>query len=171
MLRIGVSLHHQEDSEKEIEALRTARHSVGRPRKVFMKRSSMGSTVATPTSLHSPSPFNLSPCPLRITPLDSSDVNTVFTSRGGALYKLPTENRNFAVNSRSTYERYARQTRVSINASLEELGGDIDLQTWRQSCTSSRSPLSIVFKIGISGDSKLASSQGFEAYSAANISI
>lgn len=65
--------------------LSSARHSVGRPRKEFIKKSSIGSTVATPTSLHFPSSFSLLPLPLFIVPLDSSDVSTVFTRRGGAL--------------------------------------------------------------------------------------
>lgn len=69
----------------EITAFSSARHSVGRPRKEFIRKSSIGSTVATPTSLHFPSSSNLMPLPLFSVPFDSSDVNTVFTSKGGAL--------------------------------------------------------------------------------------
>lgn len=69
----------------EITAFNSARHSVGRPRKEFIKISSIGSTVATPTSLHFPSLSNLLPLPLLIVPFVSSDVNTVFTINGGAL--------------------------------------------------------------------------------------
>ncbi|PON69919.1 hypothetical protein PanWU01x14_083830 [Parasponia andersonii] len=76
---------NQEESGKEIMALRSARHSVGSPRKEFMKKSTMGPTVATPTSLHFPSLSNLSPLPLLIFPTDSSDVSTVSTTNGGAL--------------------------------------------------------------------------------------
>lgn len=99
----GISAAWFQSVDREITAFRSARHSVGRPRKVFMNKSSTGSTIATPTNLHLPSLSRLSPLPLLISPFDSSDVNTVFTSSGGALYMLPTENENFAVNSRSTY--------------------------------------------------------------------
>ena len=47
----------------EITAFNSARHSVGRPRKEFIKKSSIGSIVATPTSLHFPSLSNLLPLP------------------------------------------------------------------------------------------------------------
>ena len=89
--------------ENEMTAFKSARHSVGRLRNVSMKRSLMGSTVATPTSLHFPSPSILSPLPSLIFPFDSSDVNTVSTSSGRALYRLPTEKQNSAMNLRSTY--------------------------------------------------------------------
>lgn len=79
------ALMFQDESVKEIMALRLARHSVGSPRKEFIKKSSIGSTVATPTNLHFPSLSNLSPLPLLIFPTDSSDVNTVSTTNGGAL--------------------------------------------------------------------------------------
>lgn len=118
-----------------------------------MNKSSIGSTIATPTNLHFPSLSSLSPLPLLISPFDSSDDNTVFTSSGGALYMLPTENKNFAVNSRSTYKRnhmknyqiyqtvtlkYTTCNSLSelwsfypagflINASLKEFGYDINL--------------------------------------------
>ncbi|PON57834.1 hypothetical protein TorRG33x02_292880 [Trema orientale] len=81
----ALTIKVHEESDKEIMALRSARHSVGSPRKEFMKKSSMGSTVATPTNLHFPSLSNLSPLPLLIFPTDSSDVNTVSTTNGGAL--------------------------------------------------------------------------------------
>lgn len=86
----------------EITAFRLARHSVGRPRNVFIRKSSIGSTVATPTNLHLPSLSNLFPLPLLIVPFDSSDVKTVLTSSGGGLYILPAENQKLAKNSRST---------------------------------------------------------------------
>lgn len=69
----------------EITAFNSARHSVGRPRKEFIKKSSIGSTVATPINMHFPSSSNLLPLPLFIVPFVSSDVNIVFTNSGGAL--------------------------------------------------------------------------------------
>lgn len=84
--------------EMEMLALRSAMHSVGRPRKEFMNTSFTGSTVAIPTSLHFPSPSILSPLPLFISPFDSSVVNVVSTNNGGALYILPTEKQNSALN-------------------------------------------------------------------------
>lgn len=71
--------------ENEIVAFKLARHSVGRLRNESMKKSLIGSTVATPTRLHLPSLFNFSPLPLLIFPFDSSDVKTVCTVNGGAL--------------------------------------------------------------------------------------
>lgn len=97
----GGDYYHCVD-ENEMTAFKSARHSVGRLRNVSMKRSLMGSTVATPTSLHFPSSSILSPLPSLISPFDSSDVNTVSTSSGRALYTLPTEKQNSAINLRST---------------------------------------------------------------------
>ncbi|GFP87685.1 hypothetical protein PHJA_000912200 [Phtheirospermum japonicum] len=85
-------------------AFKHARHSVGRLRNVSMKMSLIGSTLATPTSLHIPSLSTLSPLPPLISPFDSSDVNTVSTSSGRALYTLPIENKNLALNFNSTYK-------------------------------------------------------------------
>jgi hypothetical protein len=64
-----VVLKSYEELEREITAFRLARHSVGRPRKVFIRKSSIGSTVATPTNLQFPSLSNLFPLPLLIVPL------------------------------------------------------------------------------------------------------
>lgn len=69
----------------EISAFRMAMHSVGRLRKEFKRKSSIGSTVATPTSVQFPASSNLLPLPLFTVPFDSSDVKTVFTNSGGAL--------------------------------------------------------------------------------------
>lgn len=69
----------------EILALRSAMHSVGSPRKEFIRMSLIGLTKATPTSLHLPSPFILSPLPPLNFPVDSSDVSVVSTINGGAL--------------------------------------------------------------------------------------
>ncbi|KAL4300106.1 hypothetical protein AHAS_Ahas17G0167700 [Arachis hypogaea] len=71
--------------ETEITALRSARHSVGRARKKFMRESSIGSIFATPTSLQFPSSSNLFHFPLFMSPFDSSDLKDVFTISGGAL--------------------------------------------------------------------------------------
>ena len=70
---------------KEMVAFKMARHSVGRLRKVFMKASSIGSTIATPTNVHLPSLSILCPFPFLNCPSDSSVVRTVSTSNGGAL--------------------------------------------------------------------------------------
>lgn len=87
----------------EIVAFSSAMHSVGSPRKEFMRMSLIGSTIATPTSLHLPSSFNLAPLPPLNFPVDSSDVSVVSTINGGALYMLPTENQNLALNRISTF--------------------------------------------------------------------
>lgn len=71
--------------ERDMTALRLARHSVGSPRNEFIKKSSMGSTLATPTNLQFPASSNLSPRPPLAAPRDSSDVSTVSTISGGAL--------------------------------------------------------------------------------------
>nr|GMD50022.1 ABC transporter B family member 28-like protein [Ipomoea batatas] len=76
--------------DNEMEAFKTARHSVGRLRKVFKKTSSIGWTVATPTSLQLPPSnsalfFSLSPLPFFIFPFDSSDSSgtmSIFNSGG-----------------------------------------------------------------------------------------
>lgn len=109
-------------------AFRLARHSVGRPRKEFMRKSSMGSTVATPINLHFPCSSILSPLPLLFVPIDSSDVKTVSTSNGGALYILPAENQNLALNSRSTYQK--KEKTVTFLLENLDIFGQKTLPLW-----------------------------------------